>query len=63
MESFLVARGVEDEVLGKLMDVLRICDTAQYSPLTVGDRVENGPRETIDRASEIIRALEKRYLS
>ncbi len=63
IENFLAGKSVADEDLEKLRDVLRTCDSAQYSPVGSEGPGGRNAAETIDAAVETVRVFDKRYLS
>ncbi len=63
MESFLAAKAVDHDDLEDLKTVLKTCNSAQYAPRTSGELDALAAGEIIDKASDVLRALEKRCLS
>ena len=60
IEEFLSAMGVGDQDLQELRDILRTCDTIQYSPLA-GDARQ--AEDTLASAKSLVKTLEKDFLS
>ncbi|UCH83011.1 MAG: protein BatD, partial [Candidatus Latescibacterota bacterium] len=63
LERFFVAKGIGDDTSDTAKSVLKICDGARYAPGATGDGEAGNARHVIERASELIKELEKRYLS
>ena len=63
IEGFLTERGVDDDGVDNLRSVLKTCDSAQYAPGASGGLDAASAGEIIERASDILKGLEKRYLS
>jgi hypothetical protein len=63
IEGFLARRGVDDGGLDDLNSVLRTCDSAQYAPGASGELDAVSAGGIIERASELLKVFEKRYLS
>jgi hypothetical protein len=60
MESFLAGRGVAEDLIGETNSVLHECDAARFARAATDP---SAARALLDRAAELLRALEKRHLS
>lgn len=60
METFLAGRGVASDLIDETNSVMRECDAARFARAATDP---SAARALLDRAAELLRALEKRHLS